>query len=201
MHVSLGSHFTYSATWSLLLLIHLPETALKMSSMISSLELPKYKGNVSVFISPDLSLPLTLLITLPFLNVSPHLFLMIRFYSEFLPNSMAPTSPFFCPFPSVQSLILKPLIFLILYTSYGFNNLHILVTAKSVFPAQIFFLNLKTGHLHINFTVASLSMHPSLFLSLHNCPGTLSSTSSSPFCPSSGKSISSYPSQKAMRLY
>ena len=95
-----GSPPTCSAIWSLPLLIHLPETALEMSSMISSLALPKYKGNVSVFISPDLSLPLTLFITLPFLNISPHLFLVTSFFSGILPNSWAGT-----PHSSATSLL------------------------------------------------------------------------------------------------
>lgn len=83
----------------------------------------------------------------PFLNTSPHSLLVATFSAVFfwLAGCYFPLS---FPTPSLQSLILKP-VFLILYSSHGFNKLNILVTSKSKFPDQISFLNIENGHFHL----------------------------------------------------
>lgn len=131
---STGSPPRYSPMCSLpLYLIHFPKTGLGKTS--TDLFITKQKDKFSVCISRDLSLSLMPFNSVPLLQVS-HLFLVFHFLLGFLPIHLL-LLPIPLPSPFFAKLNLPISIFSILYTSHAFSNLNILVTAKSIFPAQI----------------------------------------------------------------
>ena len=148
-----------SAIWSPPPLIHLPETSWEKSPVVSSL-------NVRKFFSLHLALPFAAFHSAYFFALFKCLLICLwqhHFLGGFLIGCRH--SPFTFPLFFFENLDLQTCHCHILCTSHGFNNLKILVTAKSVFLAWISSLNLKTGHFHINISVASLSACPNLTFS------------------------------------